>query len=258
MNLKKIKSIIDGNPPNVLKLKFKKIFQKKSIIKYNKNINVYDIPIIINNRNRLLFLREQLNWFEKNKFNNIIILDNQSTYLPLIEFYEKIKYQVIRFNKNYGYLSLWISPLKHKFINNFYIYTDPDIVPISECPGDVINYFYKNLIKFNDIDKIGFGLKIDDINIDNKDFIIKNENKFWTNKYKDTNFYIAPIDTTFALYKPYRFGGYWLNSLRSDFPYLANHLPWYLNTNDFENDYYLKDIDYKSSFYQNLRGKNYL
>jgi len=35
-------------------------------------------------------------------------------------------------------------------------------------------------------------------------------------------------------------------------------LPWYLNTNDFENDYYLKDIDYKSSFYQNLRGKNYL
>jgi len=256
MIFKKIKSIYDGNPPEVIKLKLKKYFIKSHTKKYDSKINFYDIPIIINNRNRLTFLKEQLNWFEKNKHKNIIIIDNQSTYLPLINFYENLNHRVIRLNKNYGYLSLWISGLFNEFKNEFYVYTDPDIVPIDECPKDFLNYFYETLIKYNEIDKVGFGLKIDDIIINSK-FIINNEKKFWTNKYKNTNFYKASIDTTFALYKPNRFGGYWLNSLRSDYPFIARHLPWYKNYNEIENKFYLENIKYNSSFYDNNRGSEY-
>ena len=258
MIFSKIKSIYDGNPTDVIKLKIKKTLTYNKKKKYSKNINFHEIPIIINNRNRLLFLKEQLNWFEKNNYKNILILDNQSTYLPLLDFYEKTNYQIVRFNKNFGYLSLWKTSLFNKFKNNFYVYTDPDILPIDECPGDFLNIFYQNLINFNDIDKIGFGLKIDDISISDKEFIISNEKKFWKKKYMNTNFYSAPIDTTFALYKPMKFGGYWLKSLRSNYPYIAKHLPWYQTNNISEDAFYSQNINYKSSFYQNQRGKKYL
>lgn len=257
MIIKKIRSAYDGNSRDVIKLKFKKLLNKEKKINFSRTINFKEIPIIINNRNRLTYLRELINWLEKNNYKKIIIIDNQSTYLPLLEFYNQTQYKVIRFNKNFGYLSLWKSSLFKLFKNEFYVYTDSDILPINQCPSDFLSYFYQNLIKYEEIDKVGFGLKIDDINSLNKKFIIKNEKKFWTNKYKNSDFYAAPIDTTFALYKPYKYGGYWLNSLRSNYPYLAKHLPWYKNNIDDEIKFYQKNINYKSSFYDNLRGNNY-
>ena len=257
MILKKIKSIYDGNPPDVIKLKIKRLFNKTKKINYQKNINYKEIPIIINNRNRLTYLKELINWLEKNNYKNLIIIDNQSTYLPLIEYYDASRYKVIRLNKNFGYLSLWSTGFFDLIKNNFYVYTDPDILPIQECPSDFLNYFYQNLLKYEEIDKIGFGLKIDDIDSSNKNFIINNEKKFWLNKYRETNFYNAPIDTTFALYKPFRFGGYWLKSLRSDYPFLAKHLPWYKNNIDDEIKFYRNNANYKSSFYDNERGNKY-
>ena len=258
MIIKKIKSIYDGNPKDVIKLKLKKLFNRSNIINYHKKINIYEIPIIINNRNRLTYLKELINWFDKNNYKNLVIIDNQSTYLPLIEYYNKSKYQVIRLNKNLGYLSLWKTNLFNRFKNSFYVYTDSDILPIDECPSDFLNYFYQTLLKYKEIDKVGFGLKIDDINDPNKKFIIKNEQKFWINKYKDSNFFKSSIDTTFALYKPLKYGGYWLKSLRSDYPFLAKHLPWYINNNiDEEIKFYQKNLNYKSSFYENQRGKSY-
>lgn len=257
MIIKKIRSVYDGNSLDVIKLKVKKFLYKEKNINFPKTINYNEIPIVINNRNRLIYLKELINWLEKKNYRNIIIIDNQSTYLPLLKYYNETRYKVIRLNKNLGYLSLWKSDLFHLFKNNFYVYTDPDILPTDECPSDVINYFYQNLIKFNEIDKVGFGLKIDDINSSNKNFIINNEKKFWVNKYKHTNFFAAPIDTTFALYKPLKYGGYWLKSLRSNYPYLAKHLPWYENNINNEIKFYRQNINYKSSFYDNQRGNSY-
>ncbi len=252
--IKRIKSIIDGNPLDVVKLKIKRIFSYKNlnIIKNNAKI-----PIIINNRDRLYNLKKLLDYLESKNINEISIVDNQSTYLPLLEFYKKTNYKIYRMQKNLGYLSLWKTELYNKFKKNYYVYTDPDILPTSECPDDFLDYFKNCLLKYKDIEKVGFGLKIDDLpENDNKKKIISFEKKFWEKKI-DNNFFSAPIDTTFALYRPYSFGGYWLKSLRSDKPYLARHLTWYDDNDPKEDFFYNKNINRNSSFYSNNRFLNY-
>ena len=259
--IKKIKSIIDGNNLDVIKLKIKNKLRSRSLI-YNRNIDVLnykEIPIIINNRNRLFFLIKLIDYLEENDYKNIIILDNQSTYLPLIDFYKKTKYKVIRLQKNFGYLSLWKSSFfKDKIRKNYYVYTDPDVLPILETPKDFLNYFKDCLGAYSKLDKVGFGIKIDDLpnsNLSSKD-IIENESKFWKKKI-NANLFLAPIDTTFALYRPYSFGGYWINSARTNYPYLTRHLPWYNEKIEKEEIFYKKNIKKNSSFYVSKRYEKY-
>lgn len=252
--IKKIKSIIDGNSIDVLKLKFKRKFAFKNL---NIIKNNHSIPIIINNRNRLYDLRKLLDYLESKDFKQILIIDNQSTYLPLIEFYKDTKYEVHRLQTNLGYLSLWKINLFKKFKNHYYVYTDPDILPIPECPDDFLHYFKDCLEKNTHIEKIGFGLKIDDLPKNpTSQKIIEIENKFWKKKI-DKYLYEAPIDTTFAMYKPNSFGGYWLKSLRTNFPYLARHLTWYDDRDHNEDKFYNQNIIKNSSFYANNRYTKY-
>lgn len=254
---KKLKSIIDGNSFDVMKLKLKR---KISINTFNLIVSQKEeIPIIINNRNRLYYLKKLLNYLKSKDIKNIIILDNQSTYVPLIDFYQNCDYKIIRLQQNLGYLALWKINLFNKIKNNYYIYTDPDIVPISECPIYFIDYFKEILLKQPKLDKVGFGLKIDDLpNNSLSKKIYDNEKNFWVKKLdsKET-IYKAPIDTTFALYKPNSFGGYWLNSARTDFPYLARHLPWYDDKDEKEEIFYKKNIIKNSSFYTSNRFQEY-
>lgn len=262
--IRKIRSILDGNPTDVLNLKLKKYFDFKykkfdlSKIKIDKNY-IYDTPIIINSMNRLSYLKEQIFWLEKCGLKKIIIIDNQSTFVPLIEYYKKIKYPVIRNQTNEGYLSLWKNSIFENIRKNFYVYTDPDIVGINKCPSDFIEYFYEKLISIDTIDKIGFSLNINNIDttLDLKFDISKNELKFWEKKYFNHDLFIAPIDTTFALYKPNCYGGYWLKSCRTNYPYIAEHLPWTESEYKEENLFYEKNIESKNSFYQSRRNKNY-
>lgn len=44
--------------------------------------------IIINNRNRLEYLEMLINSLEKKRYFNIFIIDNNSPYPPLLEFYD--------------------------------------------------------------------------------------------------------------------------------------------------------------------------
>ena len=261
--IRKFKSIIDGNPIEVINLKVKRLFDRsfhsKNLKIPNRNL-IYKTPIIINSMNRLSYLKKQISWLENCGLKNIIIIDNQSTYLPLIEFYDKINYQVIRNQRNMGYLALWYNPFFDSIRNNFYIYTDSDVVASDKCPKDFIEYFYDSLINIKSLDKIGFSLNIKNLDqdIDKKFNIIKNEKKFWCNKYANSNIFKAPIDTTFALYKPFTYGGYWLNSGRTNYPYTADHLPW-LETS-LDNDeiiFYESNLISKNSFYQSYRNKKY-
>ena len=47
-----------------------------------------NIPIVILNRDRLYPLQEQVNVLQKKGYTNITIIDNQSTYQPLLDWYE--------------------------------------------------------------------------------------------------------------------------------------------------------------------------
>jgi hypothetical protein len=173
-----------------------------------------------------------IDWLEKNGYKNIVILDNCSTLPELLNYYSLIPYKTIYLERNYGHMALWDSGIIKQYISNYFVYTDPDIVPIEECPEDFMKIFLKTQINYYKFKKVGFGLKIDDIpdyNIKKK-LIINWENKFWQRPIND-NIFIADIDTTFALYSPFYdskcYEDGFFNALRTGYPYMARHMTWY-------------------------------
>jgi hypothetical protein len=198
-------------------------------------IDYKKIPIIINNFNRLGMMIKLIDSLEQRGYLNIHILDNMSTYPPLLEFYKSCKYPVYYLNKNMGMNALWGSGIYKKFRNNFFVYTDPDIVPVEECPEDFLLFFHQCLKKYKFARKIGFSLRIDDIPDCNilRDLVIRCEGHFFTDFKQGDMLYRAPIDTTFALYRPFgkrRHANNNIEMYRTAYPYMARHLPWYIDS----------------------------
>ena len=195
-------------------------------------LNPSDTPIFIICRDKLSCLLEQLDWLYQNNLNRIYLIDNQSTYPPLLDFFLKTHHRVIKLGANVGCGAPWsrnivqtISP------NSFYVVTDPDVVPVSECPNDVISHFYDLLQKYPQYNKTGFSLKIDDIP-ETYQFhkeVVKWESKFYQTEL-ESGVFEANIDTTFALYRPGSQREVGRKCIRTGFPYQARHLPWYMNS----------------------------
>jgi|GEM_PF-1325890 len=207
------------------------------------------VPVFITSWNRLDCLKQLINWLESKNLTNIIIIDNNSTYKPLIKYLESLPYQVHRLEENLGHLALWKSGLFEDIIkNDYFILTDPDILPVNDCPDDFLEQFFNILETFPKITKVGFSLKIDDIPdyYPLKESVLKHESQSWLEKfsYNDTVLYKVPIDTTFALYKPNICPeeNKWWNSIRTEAPYIARHLTWYIDPDNLSEE----DLFYKS------------
>jgi hypothetical protein len=220
------------------------------------------IPIIINNFNRLDSMKQLIESLEKRGYTNLYIIDNLSTYPPLLEYYETCKYQVFRLKKNIGMNALWISGIYKRFKHDYFVYTDSDIVPVAECPSDFLLFFLQTLRKYKMAQKVGFSLKTDDLPecYALKDEVIKCEVQFL--KYqRDELLYWAPIDTTFALYRPRakrKHGNYNIEMYRTGYPYIARHLPWYIDSKnpDQENRYYINQRLIDTAW--SKKGKDFL
>ena len=68
-----------------------------------------EIPIIINNFNRLSSLLRLIDALTSCGYTRIYILDNASTYPPLLSYYESCPFEVIRLGRNLGFKALWKS-----------------------------------------------------------------------------------------------------------------------------------------------------
>lgn len=209
-----------------------------AIVDYKK------IPIIINNYNRLTTLRLLISALERRGYKNLFIIDNSSTYPPLLEYYKTCPHTVFRLKKNVGHLSLWRTDIYKRFIGDYYVYTDSDIVPCDDCPDDFLDYFWGILKRKKYAAKVGFGLKIDDLpdHYDLKQSVIEWESKYW--KYEvEEDLFLAPIDTTFALHRPYakKNANWYVEQYRTGGKYVAHHMPWYNNSSDLspEEQYYI-------------------
>ncbi len=217
------------------------------------------IPIIINNFNRLYYLKKMLQWLEKAGYKNIYIIDNASTYQPLLEFYRKTEYNIFKLDKNVGHLALWQSHVFLYFRNTYYVYTDPDILPVENCPDDILNHFKNVLEQYPKISKVGFGLKIDDIPdyFPLKEKVLAWENMFWE-KEIEKDVFDAKIDTTFALYLPNSKGDHTLPALRTGGNYIARHLSWYVDFEYLSNEdiQYYKTATNASSWVQESKKSN--
>ena len=201
-----------------------------------------DTPVIINNFNRLEYLKQLLAWLEKAGMKRVFILDNASSYPPLLEFYRNCKYPVFILDENVGHKAFWETNFALLFKNQHYVLTDPDVVPIEECPLNVIEYFYKLLDKYPDITKVGFGLRIDDLpdHYPRKEEVIAWEEQWWKNEI-EAGVFKAPIDTTFALYRPNTWGQQWRTTLRTGNSFLLRHSPWYKNEEEMcEEDFFFR------------------
>jgi hypothetical protein len=192
------------------------------------NRDVREIPFVINNFNRLEPLRGLITWLENVGMKNIIVIDNGSTFPPLLTYYANLRHEVIR-EENLGAVALWASKrLWRRVRNDYYIYSDSDVVPDACCPPDAIQFLFDTLRKDPSLEKVGLGLRIDDLPdcYEKKTDVIRWEGKYWQNPISAV-LYRAPVATTFAMYRPRAMGVYWLRSLRSGMPYVARHIPWY-------------------------------
>jgi glycosyltransferase involved in cell wall biosynthesis len=138
--------------------------------------------------------------------NNIIIVDNCSTYPKMIEYLETIEknVKVFRMEKNYGH-NVHKENIIQSFIDSdIYCITDPDLRFNTKLPENFIETFAE-LTEIHNAERVGFALDIttdirDDIHYQGK--LIKEwESNFWNDKIEHPSLvlYKAAIDTTFCL-----------------------------------------------------------
>lgn len=218
------------------------------IICGTKVSDLKQIPIIINNYNRLEYLKLLIESLEIRGYTNIHILDNKSKYPPLLEYYKTCKYDVIYLDENLGYCALWKSKVFNDFRKGYYVYTDSDMQIDPGCPDNFMEEFMSIMNNEFFAQKVGFSLRIDDLPdlFMNKFNVIDWEKQYWIPLGYTDRYFRAPIDTTFALYRPYCYGPSvsYKKMYRTNFPYVIKHLPWYVDTDNLGNEelFYINSI----------------
>jgi hypothetical protein len=223
------------------------------------------IPIFLIARDRVTCLSELAKWCE-GQLDPIVIIDNDSTYPPLLEWYRTCPYKVIFLGKNLKKWSPWRSGIVQSMKGDeFYIVSDPDVLPVDECPRDWLELFKEALTRYKEIIKVGFGLTAG-----NEDNPVQSRARTWAKKIqsatyrKDKRFWSWGIDSTFALYrssqsslidkkrillsKP---------ALRSKPPYVAAHEGWHLDIECLSEElrYYYRHAQNRGFMMKNFRSQ---
>jgi len=181
---------------------------------------------LIINFNRLLLPVRLAEWVAQRGVEPVFI-DNNSTYPPLLEYYQSCPFRVLRLVSNYGHTVLWQYPvLKTLDINERFIYTDPDL-DLTDVPDDFLEVMNEGLNRYPNYSKCGLSLEINDLPDTEEGNFIRNvpEAPYW-NRPLDDMYFHADTDTTFALYQ-YPIGQYGYSAIRTNRPYTCKHIPWY-------------------------------
>jgi len=195
------------------------------------------IPIVINNRNRLTTTRKLVEDLKRLGQLNIWIIDNSSTYPPLLEWYNTNPCTIL-YEDNLGPYAIYHIPL-FRTVNQV-IYTDSDIELNPNMPDNFVEIFEQLSWTYKGI-KVGTGLRVDDLPPYPQSENYKNwEAQNWIDQVQPY-IYKGYIDTTFALINPNIPFSY--EGIRICSPnIIARHIPWYLKLEDLdeENIYYIE------------------
>lgn len=195
------------------------------------------------NRNRYSCAKAMVEYLRQIPEINPIIIDNDSTYEPLLDWYATKPCEIDFVGKNSGEAVLWVTDRinYYNLADGNYIVTDPDL-DLSEVPLDVVDVLRRGLVLHQWADKCGLGLRIDNIPESVlKAEIVNHEQANWRDPLGD-NYYRAAIDTTLALYRS-RIHSF--ECVRTGMPYAAKHIDWYYTDyNSLPEDYiyYLNSI----------------
>jgi len=210
-----------------------------------------DTPIIINNFNRLTSTRNMYGFLKRRGFTNVVILDNHSTYPPLLDWYDTLPGSaVIRFKENYGAGCLFDSGFLNNIGDDYIVYSDSDLELNPLMPDNFLEVMKATMLKYNER-KVGLALRIDDVPEDcyRNCFTgsINWERQFWINQL-EKDVYKAMVDTTFCLmYKPEHPD---FNAVRIAGDFTARHLPWYLRYSELNEEelYFMQHANTQSNF----------
>ena len=192
-----------------------------------------NIPIIVINRDRLSATERLLDHLLLLGYTNLYILDMDSSYLELIDFYNRRASDfTLIMQQNTGHKTLWDKGILRNLFRNYewVAITDSDIELSADTPKGFIEQMITVAKDFR-IDKIGLAITYDDItNPTLKKIIDPIESQYWKQplKHKHHSVYLAPVDTTFCIVRPKLPFTY--TALRvADWP--IRHLDWYSDWN---------------------------
>ena len=212
--------------------------------------DILAIPIFINSRDRVEPLQRLINWLQLAGYKNVHILDNKSTYPPLLSYYDEVVKQGVNvwpLNVNFGHKALWESNILNILqIGTPYVYTDSDVVPDEDCPHDILAVMADILARRLYLKKVGLSLHIDDITYYNSNFIRKVEGAMRHIHIHEG--YFQSTDTTFALYRNWHH--YSLReSVRTSDSIMGRHMPWYYDFDNLPADelYYMEHANASST-----------
>lgn len=195
-------------------------------------------PVFIPVRDRLTPLLRLVEWLERAGRTEIWLIDNDSTYGPLVEYLAGTPHHVVRLGHNLGHRSPWLSGTVQRVAHErWFVVSDPDVVPDDQCPPDALDHLRAVLERHPGYHKAGLGLRIDDLP-DHYPLAAEVrawEARFWTEEIEPGVFH-ADVDTTFALYRPLPVKQRAIRSLRTGAPYVARHLPWYVDPSDLSDE----------------------
>jgi glycosyltransferase involved in cell wall biosynthesis len=196
-----------------------------------------NFTVVINNRNRLSTTKKMVEDLLKRDTNNIIIIDNESTYPPLLEWYKTLPPNVkVHYGHNYGHHAIFVSGVINEIKEEWCFYTDADIELNPNMPNNYQEIMLNTAIKYN-CNKVALALKIDDLpeHYWLKEQVKRNEGRWWLEEV-EPNVFKADTDTTFCLIKKCD----QFDSLRIAGDFTAKHTPWYLDLDNLsvEEDYY--------------------
>ena len=202
---------------------------------YFKNIPS-KIPIVVIAYNNLFFVKNFI--LQIKKYDNpIIVLDNKSTYEPLLEYYKELKEDLgskidIRFlDDNYG---SGVYKIFRNSLPRIFILSDPDLELNPRMPDNFSEILLGLSNKYQAY-KIALAL---DISEPDKLLPCKNylgnknihdfESQYWKMRIEDSEYELYkgghPMDTTFCLIN-YNYSKETKIRIAGDFT--AKHLPWY-------------------------------
>lgn len=186
-----------------------------------------------------------------NDVGEIIIVDNGSTYAPLLEWY-LTKPCTIIMSDNLGHTAPWKLGLPEKLKCEYYIETDSDM-GLDDTPDDTLVYMRSKIKELN-IRKLGLGLNWWEATVDSPYY--NHLNTYEKNRVVDSKVVSdvcidVLIDTTFAMYlgeeRQHSYG----NGC-TKLPYIAKHYPWYLSKAEYEQNeefkYYIHNANSSSSY----------
>ncbi|HHT9135818.1 MAG TPA: hypothetical protein ACFYEK_01095 [Candidatus Wunengus sp. YC60] len=201
--------------------------------------------------------------------HNVVIVDNNSTYPPLLEWYKKCPYRVIHtgdFPLKVQNRFIWEMGLHDLVADNYYAVTDADM-ELHWLPKDFTDYLIHDIARNPEILKSGLSIRTDDLpdNPYANFYKASERDNFPTpDKY---GFHNVQVDTTFAVYskercnnidKMWRKPGstvtnwlddeYFYRAHRS--PFAVRHLPWYLTPETLTEEqlHHIKSAKYGSLY----------